>query len=84
DNTNTADIFNSLRASLNYNLILKSAVDVMILHSIDLHILHIPGFENNIIDTLSHSQFNRVLGLVPHLIILLSKPSRTMLGASKY
>ncbi|SJL12116.1 uncharacterized protein ARMOST_15537 [Armillaria ostoyae] len=32
DNTNTVDIFNSLRASLTYNPILKSAVDVMVSH----------------------------------------------------
>ncbi len=80
DNTNTVDIFNSLRASPNYNPILKSAVDVMISHSIDLHILHIPGSENDVADALSCSQFSRALDLVPRLIILPLKPP---LGASK-
>ncbi len=63
DNTNTVDIFNSLRASPNYNPILKSMVDVMISHSMDLRVLHIPGSENDVADALSHSQFNRALVL---------------------
>ncbi len=83
DNTNTVDIFNSLRASPNYNPILKSAVDVMISHSIDLHVLHIPGSENDVVDALSHSQFSRALDLVPRLIILPFKPPCDVLGASK-
>ncbi len=84
DNTNTVDIFNSHRASPNYNPILKSTVDVMISHSIDLRVLHIPGSENDVTDTLSHSQFNRALGLVPRLVILPFKPLCDVLGASKY
>ncbi|PBK81850.1 hypothetical protein ARMGADRAFT_947599, partial [Armillaria gallica] len=83
DNTNTVDIFNSLRASPNYNPILKSAVDVMISHSIDLRVLHIPGSENDVADALSHSQFSRALDLVPRLIILPFKPPHDVLGASK-
>ncbi len=81
DNTNTVDIFNSLRASPNYNPILKSAVDVMILHSIDLRVLHIPGSENDVADALSRSQFCRALDLVPRLIIFAIKtPSRCVGG----
>ncbi|PBK71385.1 hypothetical protein ARMSODRAFT_883689, partial [Armillaria solidipes] len=52
DNSNTVNIFNSLKASPFYNLILKSAVDMMISHNIDLHVLHIPGSENDVVDTL--------------------------------
>ncbi len=70
DNTNTVDIFNLLRASPTYNPILKSAVDVMISHGIDLQVLHIPGSENDVADALSCSQFSRAQGLVPRLIIL--------------
>ncbi len=36
DNTNTVNIFSSLKVSPTYNPILKSAVDVLISHGIDL------------------------------------------------
>ncbi|PBK99578.1 hypothetical protein ARMGADRAFT_896209, partial [Armillaria gallica] len=82
DNTNTVDIFNSLRASPTYNPILKSAVDMMISHGIDLRVLHIPGSENDVADALSHSQFSRAQELVPRLIILPFRPPHDVLGAT--
>ncbi|KAK0197390.1 hypothetical protein F5146DRAFT_1130228 [Armillaria mellea] len=39
DNTNIMDIFNFLQATLTYNPILKSAVNGMISHGIDLQVL---------------------------------------------
>ncbi|PBK95298.1 hypothetical protein ARMGADRAFT_926123, partial [Armillaria gallica] len=83
DNTNTVDIFNSLRATPTYNPILKSAVNVMISHCIDLRVLHIPGSENDVADALSRSQFSKAQKLVPNLIILPFKPPRDVLGASE-
>ncbi len=83
DNTNTINIFNSLRAMPFYNPILKSAVDVLISHKIDLRVLHIPGSENDVVDALSYSQFSKAWELVPHLLILPFIPPHTVLGASK-
>ncbi len=83
DNTNTVDIFSSLKASPAYNPILKSAIDIMISHSIDLWVRHILGSENNIADALSHSEFDRAWVLVPDLIILTFIPPHNVLGASK-
>ncbi len=83
DNTNTVSIFNSLKASPVYNPILKSAVDVMISHSIDLRVLHIPGSENDVTDALScsdFSDFSRARNLVPELIILPFLPLKTCWG----
>lgn len=82
DNTNTVDIFNSLRALPTYNPILKAAVDVMISHSIDLCIIHIPGPDNDVVDALLHSLFSKAQKLVPRLLILLFKPPHEVLGAS--
>ncbi|SJL14815.1 uncharacterized protein ARMOST_18286 [Armillaria ostoyae] len=76
DNTNTVDIFNSLRATPTYNPILKSAVDMMISQRIDLRVLHIPGPENDVADALSRSQFSKARELVPRLVILPFKPPR--------
>ncbi|PBK84919.1 hypothetical protein ARMGADRAFT_1088068 [Armillaria gallica] len=82
DNMNTVDIFNSLRALPTYNPILKAAVDVMISHSIDLHVIHIPGPDNKIVDALSRSLFLKARKLVPCLLILSFKPPHEVLGAS--
>lgn len=83
DNSNTVNIFNSLQALPTYNPILKSAVDVMISHNINLRVLHIPGSENNVTDTLSHSEFSKAQELVSRLIVLPFMPPHNMLGASK-
>ncbi len=82
DNTNTVDIFNSLRALPTYNPILKAAIDVMISHSIDLCIIHIPGPDNDVVDALLHSLFSKAQKLISRLLILLFKPPHEVLGAS--
>jgi hypothetical protein len=83
DNSNTVDIFNTLRASHFYNLILKSAVDVLLEHSIDLQVLHIPGELNVVADAISRSQFSLAHSLVPGLTIQTFQPPRNALGAAK-
>ncbi|PBK86064.1 hypothetical protein ARMGADRAFT_1047939 [Armillaria gallica] len=74
DNTNTVNVFNSLRASPTYNPILKSTVNILISHAIELRVLHIPGSENDVADALSCSQFSRARSLVPQLLVLPFKP----------
>ncbi len=83
DNTNTVDIFNSSSSLTDYNPILKSAINVMVSHSIDLHVLHIPGSENDVADALSRSKFSRARELVPRLLILPFEPPHNVLGALK-
>ena len=51
DNTNTFDMFASLRAQPIYNPILMSAVDVLLKHKLNLQVFYLPGPENFIADT---------------------------------
>jgi hypothetical protein len=81
DNSNTVDIFNSLRASKPYNRILMSAVDVLITHNIDLRVYHVPGHENVIADALSCFHNDVALQLVPGLIIDNFTPPQDAMGA---
>ena len=53
DNTNTVDIFSSLRALPAYNPILKSAVDLLLQFDHQLRVLYVPGDENHVADALS-------------------------------
>jgi hypothetical protein len=83
DNSNTVDIFNSLRASAPYNRILMSAVDVLITHNIDLHVYHVPGHENVIADALSRFHNDVALRVAPGLVINSFTPPRDAMGASE-
>jgi hypothetical protein len=81
DNSNTVNIYNSLRATHIYNVILKSSVDILLGHSIDLQVLHIPGELNLVADAVSRSLFTLAKSLVPGLIIKPFQPPQDVLGA---
>jgi hypothetical protein len=83
DNTNTVAMFNSLRAQPPYNGLLRSAMDVLLEHGVDLRVAHVPGEENTIADALSRFQNERVLTLVPDVDILDFIPPQDALGASE-
>lgn len=83
DNTNTVDIFNSLRAQPAYNAILKSAVDVLLASDHQLRVLHVPGEENTVADAISRQEFNCALTLCPELHISFFQPPQLPLGAVK-
>jgi hypothetical protein len=53
DNSNTYDIFNSLRVLPLYNEILKSSIDVLIDNGFKLQVLLLPGKKNIVADALS-------------------------------
>ena len=53
DNTNTVDIFHSLRSLPPYNDLLKFTVSILIKHAISLRVLHVPGVDNKVADFLS-------------------------------
>jgi hypothetical protein len=83
DNSNTVDIFNSLRAKPPYSEILKSTISCLLDHSVDLRVHHIPGVDNVVADALSRFQNARALEACPGLTIAPFKPPRVTLGQPK-
>ncbi|TFY52988.1 hypothetical protein EVJ58_g9702 [Rhodofomes roseus] len=83
DNSNSVNIFDSLRAKPAYNSILRSAVDLCISESFQFRVQHIPGKDNVIADALSRRQFDLVQELVPDVNITTFQPPRDALGAIK-
>jgi len=67
DNHNTVDIFSSLHAKSEYNILLREAVNLLTAGNHDLCVLHVPGDQNQIADALSRSQFERAVLLRPQL-----------------
>ncbi|KAJ7675541.1 hypothetical protein B0H17DRAFT_1207580 [Mycena rosella] len=83
DNLNTVQIFSSLAAEPAYNILLKAAVDLLILHHVDLRVLHIPGIENTVADAISRENFIIAYSTVPGLLITQFQPPRCVLGAAQ-
>ena len=67
DNSNSVDIFKSLRCLPDYNPLLKSAVDILIANNYSLRVLHVPGDKNLVADALSRVQFSVALSYEPAL-----------------
>ena len=80
DNLNTVQMFDSLRSHPPYDLILLRAISLLISHSIDLRVWHIPGSQNFIADALSRGLFSLAHQHLPALIISTFQPPRIMLG----
>jgi hypothetical protein len=74
DNSNTVDIFSSLRALPPYNHLLKTAIDILNTGDNDMRVLHVPGVDNAVADALSRTNFQRALDLVPGLQIFNFEP----------
>lgn len=74
DNSNTVDIFSSLRALPPYNHLLKAAVDILNNGDHDMRILHVAGSENSVADALSRSDFQKALVLAPQIQISMFEP----------
>ncbi|KAF9022426.1 hypothetical protein BDZ89DRAFT_956632 [Hymenopellis radicata] len=87
DNSNTVNIFDTLRALPEYNDILLTAVDIRTRSNIDLRVLHVPREHNTVADALSRVDFvgnlDAVHALTPRLIVESFKPPRTTLGAAQ-
>jgi hypothetical protein len=83
DNTNSVDMFSSLRAKPEYNKILISTIDIANDHSIDFKVYYIPGVDNIIANPLSHFRNALALLLAPKLVIKPFQPPQDALGASK-
>ena len=74
DNTNTVDIFNSLKAHGIYNDLLKFVVGLLMDHDVELRIIHIPRDTNLIADALSCFQLDEVARLKPSLVVTRYQP----------
>jgi hypothetical protein len=83
DNTNTFDIFHSLRAKPSHNTILISAVDALIADGVDLRVTWIPTEDNMVADALSRLRNDLATCLSPGLKITSFQPPRDALGAGK-
>ena len=80
DNTNSVDIFHSLRSLPPYNNLLKFTVTLLIAHGISLRVVHVPGDDNGIADALSRFENDRARSLCPRLAISNFEPPREALG----
>jgi hypothetical protein len=67
DNHNTVDIFSSLHAKPEYNVLLQEAVTLLMAGGHDLQVLHVPGERNEVADALSRGKFDRAILLRPQL-----------------
>lgn len=81
DNSNTVDMFHSLRAQPKYNGILTSATDLLLAHKAQLRVIHIPGVQNIVADALSRFDNAAAVAADPDLTILPFIPPRLTLGA---
>ena len=80
DNTNSVDIFHSLCLLPPYNGLLKFTVSLLIAHGISLRVVHVPGVDNSIADSLSRFENDKALSLCPGLTISQFEPPRESLG----
>jgi hypothetical protein len=72
-----------LKASTPYNTTLVLAINSLIFHNIDAHVLHILGINNQVADTLSCFNNALALHLVPGLKLGFFKNQQVLLGVLK-
>ena len=80
DNTNTVDIFHSLRSLPPYNDLLKFTVTLLIKHNISLRVLHVPGTDNLVVDSLSRFENARATAQCPGMNISSFEPPHAAMG----
>jgi hypothetical protein len=83
DNSNTVDIFHSLRCQPAYNDLLKFTVSLILKHGISLRVLHVPGVNNVVADHLSRFENTRASAACPGLSISTFQPPRVTMGQPK-
>jgi hypothetical protein len=83
DNSNTVDMFNTLRCPPSYNFILRFTIDILIESDLSLRVIHVPGKENEVADSLSRQNFALCLSIVPEIKISSFEPPQLPLGAEK-
>src|SRR6202522_553086 len=80
DNENTVDMFYSLRCKPPYNDLLKYTVNLLLRHHISLRVVHIPGVDNIIADSLSRFENARAYAACPGLSISTFQPPQLTMG----
>jgi hypothetical protein len=80
DNTNTVDMFHSLRTLPPYNNLLKFTVSLLLQHNISLRVAHITGVDNIIADSLSRFENTRAIAQCPDIKISCFQPPRAAMG----
>jgi hypothetical protein len=83
DNSNTVDIFHSLRCQPPYNDLLKFTVSLILKHGISLRVLHVPGVDNVVADRLSRFENTQASAACPGLSISTFQPPRVTMGQDK-
>ena len=80
DNSNTINIFHSLRSLPPYNELLKFTVSLLLKYNISLRVLHIPGIDNSVADSLSRFETARAIKNCPGLTVSTFQPPRIAMG----
>ena len=80
DNTNTVNIFHSLRSLPSYNDLLKFTVSLLVKYNISLRVMHVAGVDNSVADALSRFENAKAVAECPSLSISSFQPPRVTLG----
>ena len=80
DNTNTVNIFHTLRSLPLYNDLLKFTVSLLIKHNISLRVVYVPGVDNVVADSLSRFENTKAVAACPDLSISSFQPPRLAMG----
>lgn len=80
DSTNTVDMFSSLCTTPPFNHILLLATDIVLKKNVDLCILHIPGADNVITDTILCLNISAVLDIIPDFQLSYFQPVMSLLA----
>ena len=80
DNTNTVDIFHSLRSLPPSTNLLKFTVSLLLKFNISLRVMHVPGVQNTIADSLSRFENTKAVSQCSGLTISPFQPPRVAMG----
>jgi hypothetical protein len=83
DNSNTVDMFNTLRASPEMNGILLAAIDLTIEYNLLFRVFHIAGDANTVADALSRADWPTIACLTPLLRLQTFQPPPVRLGCTR-
>jgi hypothetical protein len=83
DNSNTVDVFHSLRCKPPYNDLLKFTVSLLLKHDVSLRVVRVPGVDNVVADSLSRFENMRAYAACPGLSISSFQPPRVTMGRAK-
>jgi hypothetical protein len=83
DNSNTVDIFRSLHCKPPYNDLLKFTVALLLKHNMSLRVVHMPGVDNAVANSLSWFENVRAHAACPGLTISSFQPPQVKMGQAE-